>query len=247
MHIQAIKTEILHARTQSIEQVLDASLHDMRDGDVLAVTSKAISLCEGAIAPIAQDKNILVESEADEYIPREKNQYGFCISIKNNTIIASAGIDESNGDGFYVLWPRDPQGSVNAIRRYVQKKFSVKHVGVIMTDSHVMPLRWGTVGTCLAYSGFVPVQNYIGKPDLFGRTLKVTKSNIAEGLAAAAVLAMGEGNECTPLALIRDCERVQFVDEDPSQEELASLVIERKDDVFASLLKAVEWKNKSGV
>lgn len=243
MQVTSIKTAPVKANEQSLEKLLDTYLGNVQENQVVAITSKVVSLCEGAVVAIGSvSKDELVHQEADRYLPAETNQYGFCISIKNNTLIASAGIDESNGDNHYVLWPKDPQQSANNIRAYLRKRFNLQHVGVVITDSHVLPLRWGVLGTCLAYSGFVPLHNYIGEPDLFGRKLKVTKANHAEGLAASAVLVMGEGNESTPIAVISDIPFLQFVDHDPSEEELKKLAISLEEDVFSPLLRAVTWK-----
>lgn len=243
MQVIPIKTAPVRPNQLSMEEMLDSAIDSFQENQVLAVTSKVVSLCEGAVASIdSVSKEELVRQEADYYLPADTNPYGFCISIKNNTLIASAGIDESNGDNHYVLWPKNPQFSANQIRAYLRKRFNRKNIGVILTDSHLLPLRWGVLGTCIAYSGFAPLHSYIGEPDLFGRKLKVTKANHAEGLAASAVLVMGEGNESTPLAVISDVPFLQFVDQDPSEDELQQLAISIEEDVFSPLLRAVSWK-----
>ena len=78
--------------------------------------------------------------------------------------------------------------------------FGWKNFGVLITDSHTTPLRRGVTGIALSYWGFSGVQNKVGTPDLFGRTLKMTHVNLADAFAAAAVLVMGESNESTPVA-----------------------------------------------
>lgn len=245
MQISPIQTDPIHANEYTLSDFLDAWIHNLSERDVVVITSKVVSLCEGAVVAAGSvDKNELIESESDFYLPSDANAYGFHISIKNNTLIASAGIDESNGDGHYVLWPRDPQASANAIREALCKTFGLQSLGVIITDSHVLPLRWGTVGTAIAHSGFAALNSYIGKPDIFGRNLKVTNSNVAEGLAAAAVVVMGEGDEQTPIAVISDVPFVQFEDHMPTSEDLAKLAISKEEDIFAPLLNAVEWKSK---
>jgi len=122
----------------------------------------------------------------------------------------SAGIDESNSNGFYILHPKDLQETANKIRIYLCKRFKLKNVGVLITDSKTTPLRWGTTGVALAHSGFLALNDYIDTPDIFGRKLKVTKVNISDGLAAAAVLVIGEGREQTPLAIISETASVKF-------------------------------------
>jgi F420-0:gamma-glutamyl ligase len=103
-------------------------------------------------------------------------------------------------------------------------------------------LQWGTTGIAVAYSGFKPLKDYIGTEDIFGRKLQFQKSNLANGIAAAAVLLMGEGNEQTPLCVLADLPFIEFQDNDPTEEELASLVIEPEDDLYGPFLTAVDWR-----
>jgi F420-0:gamma-glutamyl ligase len=152
-----------------------------------------------------------------------------------------AGIDESNGDGYYILWPKDSQQSANAIREYLVQKFGVRDVGVVITDSTSQPLRRGTCGIALAHSGFAALRDYMDQPDIFGRRMHVTHANITGGVAAAAVLAMGEGNEQTPLALLRDLPVVEFQARNPTADELAMTTLSLEDDLFAPFLTAVDW------
>jgi len=242
MKVTPIKTPLVHAH-DNLWQLLKSSLPStLPEKSVIAITSKVVSLCEGRVESLEKyERDDLVPRECQYYLPRELNTYKFCISITRDTLVASAGIDESNADGLLVLWPEDPQVSVNQIRKFLRKQYSVDQLGVIVTDSHVMPLRWGSVGTCLTYSGFVPVNDYRGNPDLFGRKLHVTQSNVAEGLAATAVVIMGEGTEQTPMALMEDMPFVQFIDHDPTDEELATLHIDKDADVFGPLLNGVDW------
>ncbi len=241
MIVTPIKTAPIHANEFKLTDVLNSYLKELKEHDVLVITSKIISLCEGNVVDGDVSRDELIEKESDYYI-EEKNPYGFHMTIKKNTMIASAGVDLSNGDGHYVLWPKDLQKSANDMRDYLCTRFGLKEVGVVVTDSHVMPLRWGTVGTCIAHSGFEALNSYIGKPDIFGRKLKVTNSNVAEGLAASAVVCMGEGAECTPLTKISDVPFVHFQDRNPTAEELTHLAISMKEDIFSPLLTAVSWK-----
>lgn len=242
MNITAIRTHKVMPG-QNLYGVLEAHLPKLREGSILAVTSKIVAICEGRVAEInGTDKQKLIHKEAQLFLSPEENKYGITLTIKNNMLIPTAGIDESNGNGYYVLWPARPQTSADSIRAYLRKKFSLRRVGVILTDSTSSPLRWGTAGVAIAHSGFAPVKNYIGQPDIFGRKLKVTKANVAHGLAAAAVGAMGEGNEQTPLAIIEDLPFVQFQWRNPTRKELHELKIDIRDDLYAPLLKNAKWK-----
>ncbi len=241
MNITALRTEKI-TRGESIFHILDRAVREMPEKSVLAITSKIVAISEGStMSKEGTAKEELVMQEADSYLPSH-TQYNVTLTIKNGILIPSAGIDESNADNQYVLWPRDAQRSANAVREYLIRRFGLKQVGVIITDSKTTPLRWGTTGIAIAHSGFQALNSYIGKPDLFGRTMKMSKANIMDGLAAAAVVVMGEGDEQTPLALIEDIPFCQFQDRNPTEEELRELRIELEDDLYAPLLKGVEWK-----
>jgi F420-0:gamma-glutamyl ligase len=118
--------------------------------------------------------------------------------------------------------------------------------GVIITDSTSQPLRLGTTGVAIAHSGFSALHDYAGQKDLFDRPYKVERANVAGGLAAAAVVAMGEGSECTPLCLLNDMPFVQFVAEDPSNTELAADKVAIDQDLFAPFLQAAPWQQGRG-
>ena len=243
MNIAAIKTSKITSGSKSIYDIIDESLKDIAEGSVIAVTSKIVSICEGSVIPYADiNKEELVVKESNLYLPASLSKYGHHFTITNNTLIPMAGVDESNGEGYYILWPQDAQKTANDIRKYLVEKHNLQNIGVVITDSTCQPLRRGTTGISLAHSGFMALRNYIGKPDLFDRPFGVTQANIAGGLAAAAVLAMGEGAEQTPLCVISDLESIDFNQDDPTTEELAEITISLDDDLFAPFLTAVKWK-----
>ncbi len=248
MIVTAIKTEKIHVK-QPIEQILDVSLPVLREKMILVVTSKIVSICEGATNPISQINNKLeiIRNEADKWLTDSLSErYGVTITIKNNILISNAGIDESNGNGQYILWPSNPMGSAEQIWKYLRQKYLLHDIGVIITDSNIVPLRWGTRGVGIAWCGFRPLNDYVGKLDIYGRALKVTKSSILDGLAASAVTVMGEGDEQTPLATIADVPFVQFQQSPPTQTDINSLNISIEDDIYAPLLTRVSWNsNKS--
>lgn len=244
MIITAIKTQKILSGSKTIYEVLDESLPKLEENSVVAISSKVVAICEGRTVPVeGTDKNTLVRQESDYFLPEHMSQYGFSFTITHNTLIPAAGIDESNGNGSFVLWPKDPQESANQIRRYLLKRAGIKHLGVVITDSTARPLHYGTEGISIAYSGFSALNNYIGKPDLFGRELKVSVANIADALAAAAVLVTGEGTEQTPIALIGDVPFVDFQDHEPTKDELSKYYVHHmEDDMFAPFLQNMGWK-----
>lgn len=247
MQVTAIKTHKITENDTDLLKILDEYLINdqgsmIKENSVLAISSKIISICEGNIVPSnTTTKDELAEKEADLYLPRTSNKWGVMVTIKNGMFIASAGVDESNGNGNFILWPKDPQASANRIREHLAEKFGLKSVGVIITDSRNNPLRWGVTGIAIAHSGFSYLKSYIGKPDVFGKEMRVEKVNVPDTLAAAAVGVMGEGSEQTPLAIITDAEFVEFQDRNPTEEELAQLSIKMEDDMYAGLLTAAKW------
>ncbi len=243
MIVRAVTTRVVVPGGGTLLQLLDETITELPEGSILAITSKVVSICEGRVVPIeGTNKSALVQQESQHYLPAEATRYDFELAIANNTLVPSAGIDSSNGGSYYVLWPNDPQGSANQAREFLAKRFGLEKVGVVITDSTCTPLRWGVTGIALAHSGFEALHSYVGQPDLFGRPFEVSQANIAGGLAAAAVLEMGEGAESTPIAIIEAPSRVSFQSRNPTAEELAALVIDPKDDVFAPLLTSVDWQ-----
>ncbi len=248
MKITAIKTEKIVYPASTLFTILDKYISSLAEGSIIALSSKIVAICEGRVARIDDaDKATLIKQEAEYLLPSQKNKYNVTITIKNNILIPTAGIDESNGNGYYILWPSNPQRTANEVREYLCNRFSLQEVGVLITDSKTTPLRWGTTGIAISHSGFAALNNYIGKQDIFGHILKVTKSNIMDALAIAAVLVMGEGNEQTPIAIIDDVPFVQFQQRNPSDEELYEMHIALEDDLYAPLLQSVAWeKGKAG-
>jgi len=106
-------------------------------------------------------------------------------------------------------------------------------------------LRRGTIGISLAHCGFNPLKDYRGTKDIFGRKFTMTQTNITDGLAAAAVVVMGEGREQTPLALITDIPGVRFIG--GSRRSLRSpLKIPEKEDLYYPFLSCPPWKKGGG-
>ncbi len=226
-----------------LEAFLDKALPELKDKTVVVVTSKVVAICEGRTLPgDSIDKQTLVERES-EFFQDPTAGFDFSFTRIHNTLIPSAGIDESNSDGNYVLWPDNPQASANRIREYLVKKFGHKNIGVLVIDSTAFPLRYGTVSIPISHSGFSATKDYRGKKDIFGRVMQVSISSIAGSLSAAAGIVMGEGDEQTPIALISEVPFVKFQNRNPTKKELEAFYIDIfKDDMFYPFLKSVDWK-----
>lgn len=246
MIIKPIKTRVLKPPKDDLFKVIEKSIKKLPENSVLAITSKVISISQGRCVPLSQTikKDSLIEKEADFYLPRSYVPHSWCMhTIKNNIFIPSAGIDESNADGYYILWPKNLNRTAKEIWTWLKKKYHLKNIGVIITDSHTIPLRRGVLGISLAHYGFEPLKDYRGESDLFGRLLKMTQTNIADGLAVASVLLMGEGSESTPICIITDIPWVKFVSK-PKKSKLpfSSFEIKTKEDLYWPLFSSVPWK-----
>ncbi len=245
MHIRAIKTDKILPGGVDLLTLLDSAITELSEGSILAITSKIVSICEGQVVPFdAADKEQLIIQESDLYLPKTLSRYGHHFSVVDHTLIASAGIDESNSAGNYILWPKDSQATANQVRQYLVERFGLQRVGVIITDSTCQPLRRGTTGICMAHSGFNALHDYIGTPDLFEKPFQVSMASVSGGLAAAAVLVMGEGTEQTPLAIVSELDSIEFQPRDPNQEELALLHIPIEEDLFGPFLNnsSIDWQ-----
>lgn len=244
MVVKAIKTRKFLPPKDDLFALLKEAFFDfeMKEKSVIAITSKIVAIGQGRCVKIGPgvDKDELIKKEADFYIDRSESPKEYVVlTIKDNILIPSAGLDESNANGFYILWPKNPMQSAKEIHDFIKKEFGLKEFGVIITDSHCTPLRNGISGIGIAYYGFNPLRDYRGKKDIFGRELKMSQTNIVDSLAAAAVFEMGEGAEQTPIAIIKDVDNLEFGDY-PKDNDL--MKIDKDDDIYAPLIKSAKWQ-----
>jgi coenzyme F420-0:L-glutamate ligase len=238
-----IQTRAVLPPRDNIYPILDKFLPRLQERDVLFITSKILAIHQGRcvkIQPSAGDsqKELLVKREADWYAHSHlrswKNLY---LTIKEHTLIANAGIDESNANGYYVLWPRRPAASAREIRAYLRQKYKLTNLAVVVTDSHIVPMRHGTLGISIGFHGMEPLYDYRGKPDIFGRLLKHTTKNIVDALTTMAVLIMGEGDERTPLVILRGARQfVAFTHKNTYRRSFVS----PKNDLYAPLWRTLK-------
>jgi dihydrofolate synthase / folylpolyglutamate synthase len=212
MQFIPVRTRILQPPQDNLFAVLDEYLHDVQDGDIVVVSSKVVSIHEGNCVPVeSAEKSELMEEEADLMIPR--SYWGTPLTVKYNTFIGTAGIDESNADGHYILLPKDPFASAVTIHAYLKERFQLSNVGVIISDSHSVPMRRGALGVSIGYAGIAPTVDYVGKPDLFGREMKIEVGNTVDAIAAGAGVVMGETDECQPVVVVRGVPNLTFTDD----------------------------------
>jgi coenzyme F420-0:L-glutamate ligase len=189
------------------------------DDDMLVVASKIVSVVENRIidfdsitsTDLAKKlaKKAKISPEFAQIILNESNNNfigavpGAITTINQYGLLANAGADQSNvRDNQAIILPGDCKKSARKLHTQIKQNFS-KYVGVIIADSRTMPLRLGTVGGALATYGFLPVIDERGNEDLFGRLMHITTRAIADQLATAAELVMGETNERIPFVIIR--------------------------------------------
>ena len=227
MQVKAIKTRIFRENEDLLLFILKY-IKTIRENSILVITSKIVALSEGRVLDHKDEKQkIRLIQKESQFSLKDKNNL---FAVKDGMIMAFAGIDESNGDGKMILLPKNSFFSAERLRKNLMQKFNLKNLGVLVADSGFMPLRSGALGLAVGYAGFQGVKNYIGAKDIFGRVLKMSKTNVADSLATSAVLCMGEGNEQRPLAIITRAPIV-FTEKIKRQE----LIINSKKDIYAPL------------
>lgn len=245
MNLKAIKTRKFLPPKDDLADLLSV-IDNLEENSVIALASKVVSISEGRCIPISKvsNKDELITSESDFYLPREFVPGGRLIhTITNNILIGTAGIDESNANNHFILWPKNPAKSAQQIWEFLTKKYKIKNLGVVITDSHSVPLHRGLVGISLGFYGFEPLFDYRGKTDLFGRQLYVSMTNLPDSLAAAAVLQMGEGDEQTPIVIITDIPYINFTTlQEQANKPYSSFEVPMEEDLFQPILTSVPWK-----
>lgn len=231
MRVTPVKTR-LFKESEELAPFICAHIQNLKNGSVLVISSKIISLSEGRTAPVSERER-LIRKESTKAVKTKM----VWLTVNDGIIMANAGIDESNANGKLILVPKDSYKTAARTRSALKKKYKIKNLGVVIADSVVVPLRQGVVGVALGYAGFKGVRNYRGKKDLFGRKFKFASSNIADSLATAAMVTMGEGSERQPLAIIENAP-VQFSETVPRKEITVSLAV----DMFAPILKGLGLK-----
>ncbi len=242
MHVEAIYTHRIEYG-EALEKILDYYIPKLlREKVVLAITSKIISVCQKrVIRKTACSKEELIKKEASAIADTCYHLCGIYLTIKDDTLIPSAGIDESNGDRMYILYPKDVQKIAASVWSYLRTKYCIEHLGILITDSNTTPMRLGVTGIALGWCGFEPHYSYIGKPDLYNNPLQVTQINLLDALATSAVLVMGEGAEQTPLAIIRNAPKIRFLTRLPTIEEEKSVKISMQEDLYSPLFMGIRW------
>ncbi len=203
-----------------IVQALPRSGVALQSGDVLVLAQKIVSKSEGrsislsSIEPSPEARELAARTGKDErlveVILRESRRVVrsrkdvLIVEHRLGYVLANAGVDASNvgGEDRVLLLPENPDASCSALRDSLQQATGCD-VGVVVNDSWGRAWRLGTIGTALGVAGIPALADLRGVPDLFGRKLRSTEVAVADELAAAASLLMGQAGEGHPVVLAR--------------------------------------------
>ncbi len=171
---------------------------DLRDGDIVVVTSKIVSKAEGRVTTASREAAI--EAETVRVIARRGATT--IAQTRHGLVLAAAGVDESNtAPGTVVLLPEDPDESARRLRKAVASR-TRRSVGVIVTDTMGRPWRAGQTDNAIGAAGVTPMHDHRGEADTFGNILEVTVAAVADEVAAAADLVKGKSRH-VPVAVVR--------------------------------------------
>jgi coenzyme F420-0:L-glutamate ligase/coenzyme F420-1:gamma-L-glutamate ligase len=192
----------------------------IQEKDVVVITHVAVSKAEGNVvnlddvSPSERAKEVAKQTGKDpelvEVVLRETKEIvrlgsnSIITETKNGIVCANAGVDRSNveGERNVVLLPKNPDVSVQKIRQEI-KKLTGCDVAVIVSDTHGRPFRMGEINVAIGVAGIKPIRDRRGEKDLFGYVLRIKQTSVADELASAAELVIGQANEGIPVAIIR--------------------------------------------
>jgi len=211
-------------------------------GDVLVIAHKVVSIAEGRVVSLsdvtpspraeALARKVDKDPRLVELILRESQEVlrarpGLLIvRHRLGFVCANGGVDHSNaGPGRVVLLPMDPDRSAEQIRMRVREAFGAD-CAVIVADTHGRAHREGAVGICIGLSGMAPFLDHRGRRDLYGYELRSSVEAIADELASAATLLMGQSAEGRPLVLVQGAPIV------PGEGSARALIRSKERDLF---------------
>lgn len=220
MQVSGIRTRLVVPGDDLVALALEGARdagYPIRNGDIVVFSAKAIGVSQGRIVDLGSitpseraldlSRKYRLEPAFAELVVREADSilggvdYAM-LTIKSGVLVANAGVDHSNAPpGHAALWPADPQASAEELRGRLREKGL--DVGVLVVDSRTLPLRMGSSGVALGVAGFSPVEDLRGRRDLYGRPMRIKRAALADEIASAANLVMGETSESMPIALVR--------------------------------------------
>ena len=200
-----------------VDLILESS--EINDGDILVFSQKIVSKNEGCMLSLSSvNPSLLANGIASSYgkdprlielilseserIVRMENGI-IIVKTKHGFVCANAGIDESNvQDGYATLLPKDPDKSAILLKERIEQKTG-KNISVIISDTFGRPFRLGQTDVAIGIAGLEPILDYNGKPDTFGKIMRVTAIAVADEICSASELVMGKVEKC-PIAIVRN-------------------------------------------
>jgi coenzyme F420-0:L-glutamate ligase/coenzyme F420-1:gamma-L-glutamate ligase len=249
LNLIALKKFPLIEPGDHLDEIILKSISDnnllLEDGDILIIAQKIISKAENRY--INLDDVISSQSAIDlgvelnrnpAFIQLILNESKTIISTEKNVIIVehnlgfihiNAGIDRSNipqDENLVLLLPVDPSSSAETIQSFISKSLNI-NISVIITDSMSRPYRSGVTNFALASANIQSLIDLKGESDIYGNTLKSTEIAIADELAAAAGLLMGQGDELKPVILMKGFSKSSYGINDA-----LDLTVDEKNDLY---------------
>jgi coenzyme F420-0:L-glutamate ligase / coenzyme F420-1:gamma-L-glutamate ligase len=220
--VTGLHTGIIRPGDDFVDAILGAKeirdLGGLKEGDIIVIAESALATSESRLIRLADvspsdramdlGRRYGMDPREVEVVINESDSIvggiqGFLLCMKNGTLLPNAGVDASNAPpGYLCPLPEDPDRSALHIRDEIRKRKGIR-TGVIIADSRTHAMRVGCSGVAIGCAGIPSVIDDRGRNDLFGRQLEVTKRAVADNIATAAELVMGEADECTPAAVIR--------------------------------------------
>ncbi len=234
MQVFGIGTKLIRPGDNLVDvifETLSSQGLEIKNKDLLAITSKAVAVAQNRLAKLdsiePSEKATMLAKKHEleprfvEVVLREAEKvYGGAnkalLTLKNNMLVANAGVDRKNApEGYATLWPLNPHDSAEKIRREVLSKTG-KRVGVLIIDSRISPLRMGTTALAIGIAGFKPIKDYRIERDLYSKRVYITRHALADDIASAAHVMMGETTARIPAVIIRNAPVILSEEFDPN-------------------------------
>jgi dehydro coenzyme F420 reductase / coenzyme F420-0:L-glutamate ligase / coenzyme F420-1:gamma-L-glutamate ligase len=205
--------------------LLSDTLTDLRDGDVVVVTSKIVSKAEGRVSP-GVSRDDAIEAETVRLVAERDSMR--IVETKHGLVLAAAGVDASNVvPGSVVLLPDDPDASARRLRGTIGERLGVR-IGVVVSDTVGRPWRAGLVDIAVGVAGLTPLVDLRGRVDSYGNRLSATIPAIADEVASAAELVKGK-LAGIPVAVIRGLAHLVLDEDGPGA---AAMIRPVDEDLF---------------
>ncbi len=235
MQVTAVHTDVFEEGSDLVNFIL-RFIPQIEENTVLAVSSKVVALWKKNTVPYesAAQKEALIKQHSQAAL---RTPLAW-LTIKDGMVMTNAGIDESNAQGKLILLP-DCYACATELCTVLKQQWHVQNLGIVITDSMILPLRAGVIAAAVGYSGFKGVKDLRGKPDIFGKPLQTTLVDVADSLATVAALQMGEANEQCPLCIIQNAPVVFTAQTDRDE-----IKYPATDDLYTPLLQAAKLVKK---